>query len=76
IADDKESGGNESASSPIVPPQPLFDTRPMETDDETDEPISGGGNSALIGTGVNSVTGDEPCTPVQGQTCSPTQGEK
>ena len=57
IEDNKEGGGDDSASSPIVPPQPLFDTRPMETDDETDEPISGGGNPALIGAGVNPPAG-------------------
>ncbi len=53
IEDNEEDGGADSATSPIVPPQPLFDTRPMDSDDETDEPISGGGNPALIGAGVN-----------------------
>ena len=57
IEDNKEDGGDNSATSPIVPPQPLFDTRPMETENETDEPISGGGNPALIGAGVNPPAG-------------------
>ena len=57
IEDNKEDGGADSASSPILAPQPLFDTQPMEDDDETDEPISGGGNPALIGAGVNPTQG-------------------
>ena len=52
IEDNQEDGGVDSATSPIVPPQPLFDSRPLDTGDETDEPISGGGNPALIGAGT------------------------
>ena len=59
IEDNKEDGGDDSASSPILAPQPLFDTRPMEDDDETDEPISGGGNPALIGAGVIAPQGEK-----------------
>ena len=53
IEDNEEDGGTDSATSPIDPPNPLFDTRPLDIGDETDEPISGGGNPALIGSGVN-----------------------
>ena len=55
IEDNEEDGGEDSASSPIQPPAPLFNTRPLETPGDTDEPGSGGGNPALIGNGPNPV---------------------
>jgi len=42
---------DEETSSPIQPPAPLFDTRPLNPDADVDEPISGSGNPALIGAG-------------------------
>ncbi len=51
IEDNEEEGGEDSASSPIAPPVPLFNTKPLEQKGETDEPVSGGGNPALIGSG-------------------------
>lgn len=53
IEDNEENGGQDSATSPIEPPAPLFDTRPLDFQDETEEPVSGGGNPALIGSGVD-----------------------
>ena len=58
IEDNEESGGEDSASSPITPPMPLFDTGALETADETDEPVSGGGNPALMG---QCADGDSEC---------------
>ncbi|MCY7398963.1 MAG: hypothetical protein LH466_09040, partial [Sphingomonas bacterium] len=49
IEDNEEEGGDDSASSPIAPPVPLFNTKPLEQKSDTDEPVSGGGNPALIG---------------------------
>jgi len=51
IEDNEEDGGDDSASSPIAPPTPLFNTKPLEQKSDTDEPVSGGGNPALIGSG-------------------------
>ena len=51
IEDNEEEGGDDSASSPIAPPAPLFNTKPLEQKSDTDEPVSGGGNPALIGSG-------------------------
>ena len=51
IEDNEEDGGEDSASSPISPPVPLFNTKPLEQKGDTDEPVSGGGNPALIGNG-------------------------
>ena len=51
IEDNEEEGGDDSASSPISPPAPLFNTKPLEPKSDTDEPVSGGGNPALIGSG-------------------------
>ncbi|WP_118858209.1 filamentous hemagglutinin N-terminal domain-containing protein [Sphingomonas mesophila] len=46
-----DEGGDEggSASSPIDAPQPLFDTRPLNSDEDVNEPISGAGNPSLYG---------------------------
>jgi len=41
------------ATSPIAPPAPLIDTRPLNPELDVTEPVSGSGNPALIGTGVN-----------------------
>ena len=49
IEDNEEDGGEDSASSPIAPPTALFNTKPLQHKGDTDEPVSGGGNPALIG---------------------------
>ena len=54
---DKEAA--DEASSPISPPTPLFDTRPLNAKDTTDEPVSGGGNPALIGSDVAPTGGNQ-----------------
>ena len=55
----KDKDEADAASSPIEPPNPLFDSRPLNTKDSTDEPISGGGNPALIGSDINPTTGGQ-----------------
>ena len=50
--------GDETASAIQAPPA-LFDTRPLDPDGTVDEPISGSGNPALIGSGPTG--GDEQC---------------
>ena len=44
-----EGGEDGSASSPIDAPQPLFDTRPLNSDEDVNEPVSGAGNPSLYG---------------------------
>ena len=55
----KEEDEADAASSPIEPPNPLFDSRPLNAKDSTDEPISGGGNPALIGSDIDPTTGGQ-----------------
>jgi hypothetical protein len=47
--DDNEEG-DEAANNPISPPQPLFDTRPLIPSSDVNDPVSGTGNPALLGT--------------------------
>ncbi|ANY21072.1 hypothetical protein A6F68_02578 [Tsuneonella dongtanensis] len=49
----EEEGEGESASSPIAPPAPLINTRPLNPDANVVEPVSGAGNPALLGSAVN-----------------------
>ncbi|HMI41812.1 MAG TPA: hypothetical protein VK485_11355 [Sphingomicrobium sp.] len=51
VIDDQEGAEDDESSSPIEPPAPLFDTRPLNPDADVDEPISGSGNPALMGAG-------------------------
>jgi len=53
IDDSVENDGSD-LTSPIEAPQPLFDTRPLDGDEDVNEPISGAGNPSLYG-----VTSDE-----------------
>jgi len=46
--DDGEEG-DEGATNPISPPQPLFDTRPLVPASDINDPVSGTGNPALVG---------------------------
>ena len=48
--DEKEA--KETAESPIAPPAPMIDTRPLSPPVSVDEPVAGGGNPALFGVGV------------------------
>ena len=57
--DDGSETEDDESSSPIEPPAPLFDTRPLNPDANVDEPISGSGNPALMGTGQPTNSGDE-----------------
>lgn len=59
IEDNEEDGGEQGAASPIQPPLPLFNTQPLEQSGETDEPVSGGGNPALIGNGSDDDVDDD-----------------
>jgi len=66
---DDNQEGDEGASNPISPPQPLFDTRPLIPSGDVNDPVSGTGNPALLG-------GDEQCdTDEQGQCPSPVKGD-
>jgi hypothetical protein len=53
IDDSVENDGSD-LTSPIEAPQPLFDTRPLDGDEDINEPVSGAGNPSLYG-----VTSDE-----------------
>ena len=46
--EDNQEGG-EGSSNPIAPPQPLFDTRPLVPSGDVNDPVSGTGNPALLG---------------------------
>jgi hypothetical protein len=46
--DDNEEG-DDGANNPISPPQPLFDTRPLIPGGDVNDPVSGTGNPALLG---------------------------
>ena len=47
--DDGESGDGGDRSSPISPPNPLFDSRPLTQSGDVDDPVSGAGNPSLYG---------------------------
>lgn len=49
----------EEARSPIAPPAPLIDTRPLNPAVDVVEPVSGSGNPALIGSAVNETATQE-----------------
>lgn len=42
-------------SSPIVPPTPIVNDRPLDTTSQIDEPVTGSGNPALIGTNATTT---------------------
>ena len=52
--DDNIENDASDLTSPIDAPQPLFDTRPLNGDEDVNEPISGAGNPSLYG-----LTSDE-----------------
>jgi len=48
--DDNDETTEEGETSPIEPPQPLFDTSGLGDDGDVDDPVSGSGNPALMET--------------------------
>lgn len=48
IADGEGGAGNDQ-STPISPPNPLFDSRPLTQSGDIDDPVSGAGNPSLYG---------------------------
>ena len=50
--DDGQDGDSGDLSSPISPPVPLFDSRPLNPDDDVNDPASGAGNPSLYGSPV------------------------
>ena len=68
VGDDQE--GDDGANNPIAPPQPLFDTRPLIPSSEINDPVSGTGNPALLGSDAQcdeDEDGQCPANPVQGE---------
>ena len=66
--DDNEEG-DEGADNPISPPQPLFDTRPLIPSGDVNDPVSGTGNPALLGSDQQCEAGEDgqcPANPVEG----------
>jgi hypothetical protein len=66
--DDNEAG-DEGANNPIAPPQPLFDTRPLIPASDVNDPVSGTGNPALLGSDQQceeEEQGQCPANPVNG----------
>lgn len=57
---EQASESEATASSPIAPPPQLIDSSPLDTSNQIEQPVSGSGNPALIGSVVNetSVEGD------------------
>ncbi|MET0180695.1 MAG: DVUA0089 family protein, partial [Novosphingobium sp.] len=55
-AEEDDEAEADAASSPIAPPAPLIDTRPLNPAVDVVEPVSGAGNPALIGSAVNEAT--------------------
>ncbi len=47
--DDGNNGDEGDLSSPIAPPIPLFDSRPLDQTGDVDDPVSGAGNPSLFG---------------------------
>ncbi|MFC4295343.1 hypothetical protein ACFO0A_09790 [Novosphingobium tardum] len=58
-AENQDEAEADAASSPIAPPAPLIDTRPLNPAIEVVEPVAGAGNPALIGSAVNETTAEE-----------------
>ena len=66
---DDNQEGDEGRTNPISPPQPLFDTRPLIPSGDVNDPVSGTGNPALLGS-------DEQCDEdEQGQCPNPVKGD-
>jgi hypothetical protein len=67
IADNEE--GDQGANNPISPPQPLFDSRPLIPSGDVNDPVSGTGNPALLGSDQQceeEEQGQCPANPVNG----------
>ena len=46
-------------TNPIVPPQPLFDTRPLIPSGDVNDPVSGTGNPALLGSDASADANEQ-----------------
>ena len=57
--DDGNTGDEGDLSSPIEPPMPLFDSRPLDQSDDINDPASGSGNPSLYGNPVEDDDSDE-----------------
>ena len=57
--DDGNSGDEGDLSSPIEPPMPLFDSRPLDQSDDINDPASGAGNPSLYGSPDEDDDSDE-----------------
>lgn len=67
--DDSVPGDLAEKSSPISPPQPLFDTSPLDFDGDVNDPVSGAGNPSLYGADEDEDDEEEDNgQPVGGQT--------
>jgi hypothetical protein len=62
--DDGQAGDEGDLSSPIEPPIPLFDSRPLTQTGDVDDPVSGAGNPSLYGN-----PSDEDCESEQDGKC-------
>ena len=50
FGNEPDIGGDQGdLSSPITPPMPLFDSRPLNASDDINDPASGAGNPSLYG---------------------------
>lgn len=58
-SEEEKAAEEEVDGSPIAPPAPLIDTRPLNPPATITEPVAGSGNPALIGSVVNEGTAQE-----------------
>jgi filamentous hemagglutinin family protein len=58
--DDNDGSTFDGATSPIKPPQPLFDSSGLAKKGDVDDPVSGSGNPALMETATCAADGSSP----------------
>ena len=64
VIDDNNEATDEGTTSPIEPPNPLFDTSALGGQGDVDDPVSGGGNPALMETPATCPAGgSQPTVP-------------
>lgn len=54
----REEAEEDAEKTPVPPPAPLINSQPLNPGVEVDEPVSGSGNPALIGSGVGASGGN------------------